>query len=121
MAGCSVILLMPIFVGFGMVVAAFMLLKLAVDAVVGTIALPLLVVSIACGIAALVLVVRALWLRFHDHREIDLPHSLIAPAVLAIVATIAFCVALLVSGVAFYDLFSQELLTEATDAWIGAL
>ena len=47
MAGCSVVLLMilisPLLFGLGIVLGALFILKLAFDAVVGTIALPLLV------------------------------------------------------------------------------
>ena len=86
MAGCSVVLLMilisPLLFGLGIVLGALFVLKLAFDAVVGTIALPLLVVSIACGITATAIVVRMLWLHFHDHQELDLPGMLVLPAVL---------------------------------------
>ncbi len=126
MAGCSVVLLMilisPLLFGLGIVLGALFVLKLAFDAVVGTIALPLLVVSIACGITATAIVVRMLWLHFHDHQELDLPGMLVLPAVLAAVAFVAFCVALVVSGLEFFALFQASMeSSEETAAVIAAL
>lgn len=105
MAGCCVVLLAPVLAGIGIVVGAFMILQIAFEAVVGTAALPLLVVSVACAVIALVIVMRALWVHFHDHEALDLPGTLVLPAVLAVVAFVAFCVALVVSGQEFFSLF----------------
>ena len=105
MAGCCVVLLAPVLAGIGIVVGAFMILQIAFEAVVGTAALPLLVVSVACAVIVLVIVMRALWVRFHDHEALDLPGTLVLPAVLAVVAFVAFCAALVVSGQEFFSLF----------------
>ena len=103
MAGCSVILIMPILAGFGIVMGAFMILQLAFEALVGTIALPLLVVSTVCGIAACVVAARALWLRFHDHQDLSVSQMVVLPAILAAIAFVTFAIALGVSGVAFFE------------------
>lgn len=116
MAGCSVMLLLPILIGIGIVVSALMVLQLAFNAIVGTVALPLLVVSLVCGIAACVILGRALWVRFHDGQALRVSQIVTVPAVLIVVALVAFTIAMGVSGIAFFEAFQELMESPPTNA-----
>ena len=83
----------------------FWLFGISLDAVVGTAAFPLFICSAVLLVAAAVLAIRVLWLRFHDRMPVR--RQLIITAVAFALAVLAFCTALYIAGSTFLDLWHQ--------------
>ena len=108
MGGCSVVVFMPLFGLLYLVLIIGNVLLQSAGELVSSPALPCMIISLVCSLAAIADIVRILWRRYREGEAFGLSWRMFArPAVLFAVALILFIIAAVIAGTTIWGLLTQ--------------